>query len=395
MTSGTERFLADNVQSLAPSGIRKFFDIVSERPDAISLGVGEPDFDTPWKMTTEGIRSLREGRTFYTANAGLIELRQAISAYLTERVGNTYDPKNEIIVTVGGSEAIDLAFRVLLNPGDEVIIPQPAFVSYEPCTIMAGGVPVTVDLKADNGFVLTPELLEAAITPKTKVLLLSYPNNPTGATLTFEEAAAIAKVVIKHDLVVVSDEIYTELLYEGEHVSIASLPEMVERTILINGFSKTFAMTGWRIGYLAAPRVLTEQMLKLHQYIIMTAPTVSQYAALEGLSGNWREIVEPMRESYQQRRNYLHHALTKMGIPCYKAKGAFYLFPDISQFGMTSEEFALKLLEEENLACVPGSAFGAAGEGYLRLSYAYSLEELKEAVERLERFVARLAAETE
>lgn len=384
-----EKFLARSIVDLKPSGIRKFFDIVSENPDAISLGVGEPDFDTPWNMTTEGIRSLREGRTFYTANAGLLELRQEISRYLTKRVGNRYDPQSEIIVTVGGSEAIDLAFRALLNPGDEVIIPQPAFVSYEPCTVMAGGVPVTIDLQEENGFVLTPAQLEAAITPKSKILLLSYPNNPTGATLSPKEAAAIAQVVVKHDLVVISDEIYTELIYEGEHVSIASFPNMAERTILINGFSKTFAMTGWRIGYLAAPAIFTEQMLKLHQYIIMTAPTVSQYAALEGLKGDWQGLVEPMRESYEQRRNYLHHALTQMGIPCYKAKGAFYLFPNISQFGLSSEEFALNLLEEEALACVPGSAFGEAGEGYLRLSYAYSLEELKEAMTRLERFIKK------
>ncbi|MDT2755890.1 aminotransferase class I/II-fold pyridoxal phosphate-dependent enzyme [Enterococcus asini] len=384
-----EKFLARSIVDLKPSGIRKFFDIVSENPNAISLGVGEPDFDTPWNMTTEGIRSLREGRTFYTANAGLLELRQEISRYLTKRVGNRYNPQSEIIVTVGGSEAIDLAFRALLNPGDEVIIPQPAFVSYEPCTVMAGGVPVTIDLQEENGFVLTPAQLEAAITPKSKILLLSYPNNPTGATLSPKEAAAIAQVVVKHDLVVISDEIYTELIYEGEHVSIASFPNMAERTILINGFSKTFAMTGWRIGYLAAPAIFTEQMLKLHQYIIMTAPTVSQYAALEGLKGDWQGLVEPMRESYEQRRNYLHHALTQMGIPCYKAKGAFYLFPNISQFGLSSEEFALKLLEEEALACVPGSAFGEAGEGYLRLSYAYSLEELKEAMTRLERFIKK------
>lgn len=385
-----KKYLSEAVTSLQPSGIRKFFDIVSENPEAISLGVGEPDFDTPWKMTTEGIRSLKEGRTFYTANAGLLELREKIADYLKLRVGNDYDPKSEILVTVGGSEAIDLAFRVLLNPGEEVIIPQPAFVSYEPCTIMAGGVPVTIPLKEENEFQLTPEELEAAITPKSKILLLSYPNNPTGAVLTKEMAAALAKVILKHDLLVITDEIYTELVYEGEHVSIASFPGMRERTIIINGFSKSFAMTGWRLGYLAAPQLFAEQMLKLHQYIIMTAPTVSQYAALEGLKGNWQEIIEPMRQSYQQRRNYLHNALTEMGIPCYKAKGAFYLFPNIVQFGLTSEDFALQLLEEENLACVPGTAFGAAGEGYLRLSYAYSLEELKEAMKRLGRFVEKL-----
>lgn len=384
------RYLSKNITSLEPSGIRKFFDIVSENPDAISLGVGEPDFDTPWKMTTEGIRSLKEGRTFYTANAGLLPLRQEISDYLAERVGNRYDPKSEIIVTVGASEAIDLAFRVLLDPGEEVIIPQPAFVSYEPCTVMAGGVPVTINLSEENDFQLLPEELEAAITEKSKILLLSYPNNPTGAVLTKENAAALAKKIVEHDLIVISDEIYTELVYNDEHVSIANFPGMKERTIIVNGFSKTFAMTGWRLGYLAAPRIFAEQMLKLHQYIIMTAPTVSQYAALEGLKGDWRSLIEPMRLSYQQRRNFVHHALTDLGIPCYKAQGAFYLFPNISQFGLTSEEFALQLLDQENLAVVPGSAFGQAGEGYLRLSYAYSLEELKEAMLRLGRFVSGL-----
>lgn len=387
------KYLAKSIQSIRPSGIRKFFNLVAENPEAISLGVGEPDFDTPWNMTREGIRSLQDGRTFYTANAGLLELREEIAAYLQTRIKVPYNPESEIVVTVGGSEAIDLAFRTLLDPGDEVIIPEPCFVCYEPCTVMAGGVPVTIDLKEENNFALLPEELEAAITEKTKILVLSFPNNPTGAIMNREALMKIADVVKKHDLLVISDEIYAELVYAGEHVSIASLPGMRDRTIVVNGFSKAFAMTGWRLGYVAAPEVFTEQMLKLHQFIIMAAPTVSQYAALEGLKNNWQETVETMRISYQQRRNYLHHALTELGIPCFKAEGAFYLFPNISQFGLSSEDFAMRLLDEENLAVVPGSAFGKSGEGYLRLSYAYSLEELKEAVKRMGSFTARLKAE--
>lgn len=383
-------FLAKKITELQPSGIRKFFDIVSEQPDAISLGVGEPDFDTPSRMMQEGVRSIQEGRTFYTANAGLLELRQKISDYLQFRNHVHYDPKTEIIVTVGGSEAIDMALRIFVEAGDEVIIPQPSFVCYEPIAQMVGGVPVTIDLQSQNQFKLTPEELETAITEKSKILILSYPNNPTGATMDREALIKIADVVKKHDLLVISDEIYAELVYDEPFVSISELPGMRERTIVINGFSKGFAMTGWRLGFVAGPEVFMEQLLKLHQYTIMAAPTASQYAALAGLKDDWQETVEPMRLSYEERRNYLHHALEKMSLPCYQAKGAFYLFPQISQFGLSSEEFAMKLLEEEKLAVIPGSAFGQSGEGFLRLSYAYSIYELKEAIQRLERFVLRL-----
>lgn len=382
-------FLAERMTNIKPSGIRKFFDIVSEQPDAISLGVGEPDFDTPRQMTEVAINSLREGRTFYTANAGLLPLRKKISDYLNERVQVNYQPESEIIVTVGGSEAIDLAFRVFLDPGDEVIIPEPSFVCYKPITELVGGKAVTIDLKMENQFQLTPEELEAAITPKSKILMLSYPNNPTGAVMPKEALIKIADVVKKYDLLVISDEIYAELIYDGSFVSIASLPGMRERTIVINGFSKAFAMTGWRLGFVAGPEMFIQEMLKVHQYTIMAAPTASQYAALEGLK-DWHDTVENMRLSYEERRNYLHHALTKMGLPCYKAEGAFYLFPQISQFGLSSEEFAIRLLEEEKLAVVPGSAFGESGEGYLRLSYAYSLDELKEAIHRLENFIQKI-----
>ncbi|MGG5319123.1 aminotransferase class I/II-fold pyridoxal phosphate-dependent enzyme [Enterococcus sp. AZ072] len=382
-------FLAKQMEDIQPSGIRKFFDIVSEQPDAISLGVGEPDFDTPRHMTEEGIRSLREGRTFYTANAGLMSLRERISEYLAERVGVKYRPDSEIIVTVGGSEAIDLALRVFIDPGDEVIIPQPCFVCYEPITQMVHGKAITIDLQAENEFKLTPEQLEAVITEKSKILILSYPNNPTGAVMDRESLIKIADVVKKHDLLVLSDEIYAELLYDEEFVSIASLPDMRERTIVVNGFSKGFAMTGWRLGFVAGPEMFIQQMLKVHQYIIMAAPTASQYAALEGLK-DWHDIVETMRISYEERRNFLHYELTRIGLPCYRAKGAFYLFPQVDQFGISSEEFALRLLDEEKLAVVPGSAFGASGEGFLRLSYAYSIDELKEAIKRLENFVTKL-----
>jgi len=383
-------FLTKKITDIQPSGIRKFFDIVSDQPDAISLGVGEPDFDTPSHMAQEGVRSIQEGRTFYTANAGLIELRKKISEYLLYRNKVQYDPKTEIVVTVGGSEAIDMALRIFVDPGDEVIIPQPSFVCYEPITQIAGGKPVTIDLQAVNQFMLTPEELENVITEKSKILILSYPNNPTGATMDREALIKIADVVKKHDLLVITDEIYAELVYDEPFTSIAELPGMRERTIIINGFSKGFAMTGWRLGFMAGPEVFMDQLLKLHQYTIMAAPTASQYAALAGLKNNWQETVEPMRLSYEERRNYLHHALEKMGLPCYKAKGAFYLFPQVSQFGFSSEEFALRLLDEEKLAVVPGSAFGKSGEGFLRLSYAYSIYELKEAIQRLERFVMRL-----
>lgn len=383
-------FLNRNIRETQPSGIRKFFDIVSERPDAISLGVGEPDFDTPSHMVQEGVRSLQEGRTFYTANAGLMELREKISEYLQFRNKVKYDPASEIIVTVGGSEAIDMALRIFVEKGDEVIIPQPSFVCYQPITKIVGGTPVTVDVLAEDQFQLTAEKLERVITDKSKILILSYPNNPTGGTMDREALIKIADVVKKYDLLVLTDEIYAELVYDEPFVSIAELPGMRERTIVINGFSKGFAMTGWRLGFVAGPELFMEQLLKLHQYTIMAAPTASQYAALAGLKNNWQETVEEMRLSYEERRNYLHHRLEKMGLPCYKAKGAFYLFPQVSHFGLSSEAFALRLLEEENLAVVPGSAFGDSGEGFIRLSYAYSLDELKEAMTRMERFIAKI-----
>lgn len=381
--------LSDKVVDIKPSGIRKFFDLVSEIPDAISLGVGEPDFDTPWRVREEGIYSLEKGRTFYTANAGLIELRTEISKYLEKKIHVSYDPAKEIVVTVGGSEGIDLALRAMLNPGDEVIIPQPCFVSYIPCTLMADGVPVTIPLKEENQFRLTKEELLAAVTDKTKVLVLSYPNNPTGAVMTMEDLEAIRDVVVEKDLFVISDEIYSELIYNGEHISIASLEGMRERTIVINGFSKAFAMTGWRMGYAVGPRLIMEQITKIHQFAIMCAPTTGQYAAIEALK-NCEEDVQLMRESYNQRRKFLLNEFEKIGMKCFEPLGAFYAFPNITAFGLTSDEFANRLLKEEKVAVVPGTAFGDSGEGFLRVSYAYSIEELRNAMERIGRFVHRL-----
>lgn len=384
--------LADKVVEIKPSGIRKFFDIVSEMKDAISLGVGEPDFDTPWHIRDEGIYSLEKGRTFYTSNAGLKELKMEICNYMKRKQNIEYDFKNEVIVTVGGSEAIDLALRAMLNPGEEVIIPQPCYVSYEPCTVLAGGVPVIIDLKAENEFRLTAEELEAAITDKTKCLILAFPNNPTGAIMTKEDLEKIAKVIIEKEIIVISDEIYAELTYDREHVSIASLPGMRERTILINGFSKAYAMTGWRLGYACGPANIIQQMTKIHQFAIMCAPTTSQYAAVEALK-NGDEDVREMREAYNQRRRYLVNAFREMGLECFEPFGAFYVFPCIKEFGMTSDEFATRFLEEEKVAAVPGTAFGDSGEGYLRISYAYSLDNLKIAMERFKRFVEKLRAE--
>lgn len=386
--------LADKVTAIAPSGIRKFFDVVSEMKDAISLGVGEPDFDTPWHIREEGIYSLERGRTFYTSNAGLRELKVEITRYLNRRQELVYDPDKEVIVTVGGSEAIDIAFRAMLNPGEEVLIPQPSYVSYEPCAILAGGTPVILELKAEHDFRLTAQQVREAVTDKTKILVLPFPNNPTGAILEREDLEAIAQVVLEKDLFVVSDEIYAELSYKGDHVSIAQIPGMQERTILINGFSKSYAMTGWRLGYACGPEVIIKQMIKIHQYAIMCAPTNSQYAAVEALK-NGDEDVARMREAYNQRRRYLMHAFQEMGLPCFEPYGAFYVFPCIRQFGMSSEEFATRFLEEEKVAVVPGTAFGACGEGYLRISYAYSLDDLKRALERLGRFVGKLRKETE
>ena len=381
--------LADKVVEIKPSGIRKFFDIVSEMKDAISLGVGEPDFDTPWHIRDEGIYSLEKGRTFYTSNAGLKELKMEICNYMKRKQNIEYNYNDEVIVTVGGSEAIDIALRAMLNPGEEVIIPQPCYVSYEPCTILAGGVPVIIDLKAENEFRLTAEELEAAITEKTKCLILAFPNNPTGAIMTKEDLEKIAKIIIEKDIIVISDEIYAELTYDREHVSIASLPGMQERTILINGFSKAYAMTGWRLGYACGPANIIGQMTKIHQFAIMCAPTTSQYAAVEALKNGDNDVAQ-MREAYNQRRRFLMHAFREIGLPCFEPFGAFYVFPCIKEFGMTSEEFAMKLLEEEHVAVVPGTAFGDCGEGFLRISYAYSIDDLKVALERLGRFVKRL-----
>lgn len=385
-------FLADKITQIQPSGIRKFFDIVSEMKDAISLGVGEPDFDTPWHIREEGIYSLEKGRTFYTSNAGLKELKMEICAYLERRCRVSYDYSSEVIVTVGGSEAIDIALRAVINPGEEVLIPQPSYVSYLPCAVLADAVPVVIELKAENEFRLTKEELLAHITPQTKVLILPFPNNPTGAVMTREDLEEIAEVVIEKDLLVLSDEIYAELTYGAEHVSIASLPGMRERTILINGFSKAYAMTGWRLGYAAGPAEIIEQMIKIHQFAIMCAPTNSQYAAVEALRNGDRDIAV-MREAYDQRRRYLVHALREMGLECFEPFGAFYVFPSIKRFGLSSDEFATRLLREEKVAVVPGTAFGECGEGFLRISYAYSLEDLKRALERLERFVKRLEEE--
>lgn len=380
--------LSKKVVEIQPSGIRKFFDIVSEMKDAISLGVGEPDFDTPWHIREEGIYSLEKGRTFYTSNAGLKELKAEICCYLNRKYHVSYDYGREAIVTIGGSEAIDIALRAMLDPGDEVLIPQPSYVSYLPCVALADGVPVIIELKAENQFKLTRDQLSAAITDKTKVLILPYPNNPTGAVMTYEDLKEIVDLIIEKDLIVISDEIYSELTYGMEHVTIASFPGMKERTILINGFSKAFAMTGWRLGYAVGPALIIEQMVKIHQFAIMCAPTTSQYAAVEALR-NGDPDVEMMRDAYDQRRRYLIGALHKMGLECFEPFGAFYVFPSIKKLGMTSEEFASRLLEEEKVAVVPGTAFGDCGEGFLRISYAYSIDNLKTALERLERFVKK------
>lgn len=384
--------LSKTIETIKPSGIRKYFDIVSEMndPDVISLGVGEPDFETPWHIRDEGIYSLERGRTFYTANAGLLELREEIDRYLRRRFDLGYNPKDEILVTVGGSEAIDIALRAMIDAGDEVIIPQPSYVSYEPCAVLAGAKPVIIELKNENQFRLTAQELEAAVTNRTKVLILPFPNNPTGAVMERKDLEEIAQVVEKHDLYVISDEIYSELCYTKEkHVSIANIPNMWERTILINGFSKSYAMTGWRLGYACGPKRIIEQMYKIHQFCIMCAPTTSQYAAIDALK-NGDADVQMMRDSYNQRRRYLVNAFREMGLECFEPFGAFYMFPCVKQFGMTSDEFASKLLHEEKLAVVPGNAFGDSGEGFLRISYAYSLENLKKAIARLEHFVGRL-----
>lgn len=381
--------LSKTIKTIEPSGIRKFFDIVSEMEDAISLGVGEPDFDTPWHIRDEGIYSLEKGRTFYTSNAGLKELKIEISKYLDRKYGMKYNYNNEIMVTVGGSEGIDMALRAMLDPGDEVIIPQPSYVSYEPCTVLAGGKPVIVELKEENEFRLTAEELEEAITPKSKILIMPFPNNPTGAVMEVNDIEAIAKVVKEHDLYVITDEIYSELTYLEKHVSIASLPGMKERCVLINGFSKAYAMTGWRLGYACAPKEILSQMLKIHQFAIMCAPTTSQYAAVEAMKNGDADVVQ-MRDQYNERRRYLLHRLKNMGLKCFEPFGAFYIFPSIKEFGMTSDEFATELLNSKKVAVVPGTAFGKSGEGFVRISYAYSIDDLKTALGRIEEFVNEL-----
>ena len=381
--------VSKTITEIKPSGIRKFFDIVNTMEDAISLGVGEPDFDTPWRVRDEAIYSLEQGRTFYTSNAGLMELKVAIAEYLDRKYDLHYDPKSEMMMTVGGSEAIDIGLRAMLDPGDEVIIPEPSYVSYVPCTVLAGGVPVIVNLKESDEFRLTAQELEDAITDKTKVLILPYPNNPTGAVMEREDLEAIAEVIRKHDIYVMTDEIYSELTYQMDHVSIASLPGMKERTVYINGFSKAFAMTGWRLGYACAPEPILKQMLKIHQFAIMCAPTTSQYAGIEAVKHCDREV-EDMKMQYNERRIYVLKRLRDMGLSCFEPYGAFYVFPSIKSTGMSSDDFATTLLKTEKVAVVPGTAFGDCGEGFIRISYAYSMENLKVALDRIEKFLKTL-----
>ena len=382
--------LSQKVLAIKPSGIRKFFDLVAEKKDVISLGVGEPDFDTPWHIREEGIYAFEKGRTFYTSNSGLKDLRIEICNYLKRKYNLTYDAMNETLVTVGGSEAIDLAFRALINIDDEVIIPEPCYVSYKPCAILAGATVKTIDLKVENNFRLTKEELLEAITDKTKILVLPFPNNPTGAVLLKKDIEEIAKVCIEKNIYVITDEIYAELTYSGKHYSIAGIDGMKERTIYINGFSKAYAMTGWRLGYACAPNEIIKQMTKVHQFAIMCAPTISQYAAIEALK-NGDSDIEMMKESYNERRRFLMKAFKEMDLPCFEPFGAFYVFPCIKKYGLTSEEFAMKFLEEENVAVVPGSAFGDSGEGFLRISYAYSIEKLMIAMEKMAKFLKKIS----
>ena len=385
-------FICERIKTLKPSGIRKLFDIATKMPNVISLGIGEPDFDTPWHIREEGINALQKGKTFYTSNSGLEELRVEICDYIKRKYSIEYDPENEVVVTVGGSEAIDIALRAIIDPGDEIICPEPCFVSYQPCIIMSGGIPVPISLNAENNFKLTAEQLEEAVTTKTKALLISYPNNPTGAIMRREDLEPLVEVIIKHDLLVITDEIYCELTYNGEHVSIASLPNMRERTILINGFSKSYAMTGWRLGYALAPSYILQYMLKIHQFAIMSSPTMSQYAAVEALREGDKDILS-MRSAYDQRRRYILNAFKEINLPCFEPYGAFYVFPDISEFGLGSEEFCQRFLEEENVAIVPGVAFGDCGDKFVRISYACSLNEIREAMKRLAQFIEKLRSE--
>ncbi|AOM82053.1 aminotransferase [Salisediminibacterium beveridgei] len=382
-----ETRLSDAVNRIAPSGIRRFFDLATSMDNVISLGVGEPDYTTPWNVREASIHSLERGLTAYTANAGLIELRRAISTYLTKRFAIDYNPDNEVVVTVGASEGIDLAIRAIVNPGDEVLIVEPCFVSYAPIVSLTGGVPVPVPTEISNDFMVEPEEIVKRITPKTKAIMLSYPNNPTGAVMSRKKMAEVADLVIEHDLTVISDEIYAELSYDDEHVSVPTFPGMWERTILISGFSKSFAMTGWRIGYLCAPEPYASAMLKIHQYAMMCASTMAQYAALEALE-NGQEMMDEMITSYRQRRNYFVKSLREAGLSCHTPGGAFYAFPSIKETGLTSEEFAEAFLMEERVAVVPGHVFGVGGEGHVRCSYAASMSQLEEVVERLKRFNA-------
>lgn len=373
---------------LKPSGIRRFFDIASEMENVISLSIGEPDFTTPWHIRQEGIQSLENGKTWYTPNAGFIQLRESIAAYVKRHVGLSYDPKNEILVTVGGSEAIDLGMRVLLNPGDEVLIPEPSFVCYSPLAQMAGGVPVPIVTKAEDSFRLTPDALRAAITPRTKLLILPYPNNPTGGVMRREHLEDIAQVIRETNIFVLSDEIYGELTYgKYPHVSFASIPGMQERTLLINGFSKAFAMTGWRLGYACGPKALMKQIVKLHQYALMCAPTTAQYAAIEAMNNGDDDVVS-MRSEYDVRRRFIVDRLNGMGLTCFEPEGAFYVFPSVAVTGMSAEDFCQKLLFEKHVAVVPGTAFGDSGEGFVRISYCYSIKHITEAMNRIEEFLA-------
>ena len=382
-------FVSDKIKNIKPSGIRKFFDIANNIEDCISLGVGEPDFDTPWHITEEGIYSLEQGRTFYTSNQGLPELREEISKWNKRKYNLDYT-KDEIIVTCGGSEAIDIALRCCINPGDEVIILEPCYVCYEPDIILAGGVPKVIKLQNKNQFRLTKQELESAITNKTKILVMNYPNNPTGAIMSKEDLEDIKEIIIKHDLLVISDEIYSELTYSSKHCSIASLEGMRDRTITINGFSKTYSMTGWRLGYVMGPKQIMDQMKKIHQFVVMSAPTISQYAGIEALRNGDIDI-EKMKKEYDKRRKYLLKEFARLGLPCFEPKGAFYIFPDISKYGMTSEEFATDLLNKEHVVVVPGTAFGDSGEGFVRISYAYSLDALKEAIKRIEKYLVSIS----
>ena len=390
-----DEILNQTLRVLKPSGIRRFFDIANEMEDVISLSIGEPDFSTPWHIRQEGIRTLEAGKTWYSPNAGLMKLREAIAAYVQRHSGVTYSPKDEILVTVGGSEAIDLGFRALLNPGDEVLIPEPCFVCYEPLSRMAGGVAVPIVTRAEDGFRLTAAALRAAITPRTKMLVLPVPNNPTGGVMRREHLEEIAEVLRGTEIMVLSDEIYGELTYgEREHVSITSLPDMQDRTLLVGGFSKAFAMTGWRLGYVCGPQPLMAAIVKLHQYALMCAPTTAQYAAIEAME-HGDEDVTVMRAEYDLRRRFIVDELNRMGLTCFEPEGAFYVFPSIRITGMTSEDFCQKLLMEKHVAVVPGTAFGESGEGFVRISYCYSLKHITEAMERLRAFIAEHAGDAE